>query len=188
MASRRGGRPTGTDGSDHQYRMVVEDKYHKAADTKRRLRTLVVLQAVYYGCFVAWNCGIPVMEGKSPAPIVGVMPVVGFVALVSGRKGVGVGNARGSKAFLAIYALLSFVGFCLAVLQAFVMQTMVHYADSYPARFGGALEAVTGLPKDLLQAFGQIIEGMLHAAGMLLQILGAYVALSLRSQTNAKRS
>jgi len=113
MASRRGQRPTGTDGSDHQYRMVVEKKYHKVADTKKRLRTLIALQALYYGCFIAWNCGIPLTEGQRPAPVVGVMPAVGFLALIAGRKGVGYGNERSNGTALLGYAFLSAVGFAL---------------------------------------------------------------------------
>ncbi len=54
---------------------------------KKRLRTLIALQALYYGCFIAWNCGIPLTEGKRPAPVVGIMPAVGFLALIAGRKG-----------------------------------------------------------------------------------------------------
>ena len=190
MASRRGPRPAGTDGSDHQYRMVIESKYHKVSDTKKRMRTLIVLQAAYYACFFAWNCWIPMSEGKTPATVVSVMPIVGFLALVAGRRGVGAGSERTNKTALAAYILLSAVGFALAVMNAYVMQTMVHYAHSYAARFGTIMEVIFGLPQDLMQAFGQIIEGMLHASGMLLQGLGAYVAVTLWTMTGtqAKRS
>ena len=186
MASRRGPRPAGTDGSDHQYRMVIESKYHKVSDTKKRMRSLIVLQAAYYACFFAWNCWIPMSEGKTPATVVSVMPIVGFLALVAGRRGVGAGSERTNKTALAGYILLSAVGFALAVMNAYVMQTMVHYAHSYAARFGTIMEAVFGLPQDLMQAFGQIIEGMLHASGMLLQGLGAYVAVTLWTMTGAQ--
>merc|ERR1711908_247222 len=181
-----GPRPAGTDGSDHQYRMVIESKYHKVSDTKKRMRTLIVLQAAYYACFFAWNCWIPMSEGKTPATVVSVMPIVGFLALVAGRRGVGAGSERTNKTALAAYILLSAVGFALAVMNAYVMQTMVHYAHSYAARFGTIMDAVFGLPQDLMQAFGQIIEGMLHASGMLLQGLGAYVAVTLWTMTGAQ--
>eukprot|EP00205_Picochlorum_sp_RCC944_P003194 CAMPEP_0182612634 /NCGR_PEP_ID=MMETSP1330-20130603/19858_1 /TAXON_ID=464278 /ORGANISM="Picochlorum sp., Strain RCC944" /LENGTH=179 /DNA_ID=CAMNT_0024832203 /DNA_START=53 /DNA_END=589 /DNA_ORIENTATION=+ len=179
MASRRGARPTGTDGSDHQYRMVIESKYQKVADKKKRLRTVLALQALYYGCFIAWNCGVPLIEGKRPAPVVGVMPLVGFLALILGRKGVGMGNERSSVTALWGYAFCSFVGTALAMGNAFIMQTMVHYENSYPTRFGSAMQTSFGLDKHLVQAFAQILEGCIHAAGFMLQGVGAYLAVSL---------
>mmetsp|Transcript_28808 Transcript_28808/g.60670 ORF Transcript_28808/g.60670 Transcript_28808/m.60670 type:complete len:189 (+) Transcript_28808:42-608(+) len=187
MASRRGQRPTGTDGSDHQYRMVVEKKYHKVADTKKRLRTLIALQALYYGCFIAWNCGIPLTEGQRPAPVVGVMPAVGFLALIAGRKGVGYGNERSNGTALLGYAFLSAVGFALALGNAFIMQTRVHYAESYPARFGTAMQQKFGVDQSLMQAVGTMLEGCLHTSGFLLQALGAYLAISLKSLSQTKR-
>lgn len=187
MASRRGARPSGTDGSDHQYRMVIESKYHKVADVKKRLKTLLALQSLYYGCFIAWNCGVPLLEGKRPAPIVGVMPLVGFMAIILGRKGVGSGSAKSTGAALIGYIVCSVIGFFFAIANAYVMQTMVHYMDSYANRFGVALEIASGLPKDLLFAFGQMIEGGLHASGMLVQGLGAYLAVSLRTASSSTK-
>ncbi|OAY65948.1 hypothetical protein ACMD2_25204 [Ananas comosus] len=44
MQQRR--RPTGTDGSDFSYRMVVDSRYTKVAKGKSRLASLIVSQAV----------------------------------------------------------------------------------------------------------------------------------------------
>ncbi|KAK4778197.1 hypothetical protein SAY87_018384 [Trapa incisa] len=40
------GRPSGTDGSDFSYRMVVDSRYQKVARGRSRLRTLILIQAV----------------------------------------------------------------------------------------------------------------------------------------------
>uniref|UniRef100_A0A1J3EVR5 Uncharacterized protein n=2 Tax=Noccaea caerulescens TaxID=107243 RepID=A0A1J3EVR5_NOCCA len=42
------GRPTGTDGSDFSYRMVVDSRYTKVTKEKSRLRLLILVQAVIY--------------------------------------------------------------------------------------------------------------------------------------------
>ncbi|KAK4783951.1 hypothetical protein SAY86_018319 [Trapa natans] len=38
------GRPSGTDGSDFSYRMVVDSRYQKVAGGRSRLRTLILIQ------------------------------------------------------------------------------------------------------------------------------------------------
>ncbi|XP_010455035.1 PREDICTED: uncharacterized protein LOC104736698 isoform X2 [Camelina sativa] len=42
------GRPSGTDGSDFSYRMVVDSRYTKVTKEKARLRPLIFVQAVIY--------------------------------------------------------------------------------------------------------------------------------------------
>ncbi|KAL1222219.1 hypothetical protein V5N11_026737 [Cardamine amara subsp. amara] len=42
------GRPSGTDGSDFSYRMVVDSRYTKVTKGKSRLRPLILVQALIY--------------------------------------------------------------------------------------------------------------------------------------------
>jgi len=71
--------------------------------------------------------------------------------------------------------------------NAFIMQTRVHYAESYPARFGTAMQQKFGVDQSLMQAVGTMLEGCLHTSGFLLQALGAYLAISLKSLAQTKR-
>ncbi|RVW40175.1 hypothetical protein CK203_038439 [Vitis vinifera] len=41
------GRPSGTDGSDFSYRMVVDSRYTKVAKGKSRLHVLIIAQVCY---------------------------------------------------------------------------------------------------------------------------------------------
>lgn len=43
----KGPRPAGTDGSDYQFRMTVEDRYKKLADARAQLRKLLPIQTIY---------------------------------------------------------------------------------------------------------------------------------------------
>ncbi|GJM91190.1 hypothetical protein PR202_ga07541 [Eleusine coracana subsp. coracana] len=49
MQQRRGasGRPSGTDGSDFSYRMVVDSRYQRVADGRSRLSRLILVQALH---------------------------------------------------------------------------------------------------------------------------------------------
>ncbi len=93
--------------------------------------------------------------------------------------GVGYGSERSSSAALVAYAALSVVGFALALGNAYVMQTRVHYADSYPARFGRAVSDKFGADKSLVTAVGTILEGCLHTSGFLLQVTRSSPPVSL---------
>ncbi|KQJ97451.1 uncharacterized protein LOC100830229 [Brachypodium distachyon] len=46
MQQRRG-RPSGTDGSDFSYRMVVDSRYQRVADGRSRLASLILVQALH---------------------------------------------------------------------------------------------------------------------------------------------
>ncbi|KAL3652326.1 hypothetical protein CASFOL_002007 [Castilleja foliolosa] len=64
MSQRRSvnGRPSGTDGSDFSFRMVVDSRYQKVADGKSRLRMLILIQ----GCIQLLAAAIlflPTLEG-----------------------------------------------------------------------------------------------------------------------------
>jgi hypothetical protein len=165
--------------------MVIEKKYHKVAEIKKNLRKLLVIQAVYYGCFIVWNCGVPMLEGKQPAPVAAAMPLVGFLAMLLGRKGLGVGNERSNSTALLGYAALSFVGTLLAIGNAFIMQTLVHYADSYPARFGKHFDVSQAA---LITAVAQILEGLIHATGIMMQGAGTYLGMNLKAASQSKRA
>ncbi|KAK4572037.1 hypothetical protein RGQ29_030446 [Quercus rubra] len=47
------GRPSGTDGSDFSYRMVVDSRYQKVAKGNSRLYALIFIQHVLY---IFWSC------------------------------------------------------------------------------------------------------------------------------------
>ena len=58
---------TTSEGRDYEYRQVIEKRFKEAADCKRRLGILLMLQAVYHlgTVFIAYGS---TLEGFAPAP------------------------------------------------------------------------------------------------------------------------
>lgn len=59
-------RPEGTDGSDFQYRMVIENRYKRLASTRKMLRLAVVSHTVYFALRTALHC-TPLLNGAQVA-------------------------------------------------------------------------------------------------------------------------
>ncbi|GAQ82749.1 hypothetical protein KFL_001220180 [Klebsormidium nitens] len=103
--SRRGStsRPTGTDGTDHQFRMVTEERYKLIASAKAILKKLFLFQ----GLFLLMRGILTMMnqdEDGPPLPrVTSNLTLVGGVALLAGT----VGLQYSSAPILRIYLVLS---------------------------------------------------------------------------------
>ncbi|KAG7980699.1 hypothetical protein I3843_05G196200 [Carya illinoinensis] len=103
------GRPSGTDGSDFSYRMVVDSRYQKVASGKSRLSSLIFTQAVIQ--LIETVCtvlSISILSKKKkvlsiskedPDRIAIFAVAVGFVSLILGE----LGQRRSRVGLLKIY-------------------------------------------------------------------------------------
>ncbi|GMN40935.1 hypothetical protein TIFTF001_010169 [Ficus carica] len=104
------GRPSGTDGSDFSYRMVVDSRYQKVAKGKSRLYALIFVQgiiqiigALYTFLWTSWE------EGPNRVAISSV--AIGFVSLLLGE----LGRRRSRVSFLKLYLVGSSIAIFLSI-------------------------------------------------------------------------
>ncbi|CAI8592313.1 unnamed protein product [Vicia faba] len=95
-------RPSGTDGSDYSYRMVVDSRYQLVAKGKTRLAALFIIEAL----FLLIGVVFVVLPGKKDGTtnIVAISSVISsLVLLIIGD----LGRRRSRSSLLRLYAILS---------------------------------------------------------------------------------
>ncbi|XP_043717090.1 uncharacterized protein LOC122665089 [Telopea speciosissima] len=104
------GRPSGTDGSDFSYRMVVDPRYTKVAQGKSRLYVLIVIQAVIQviGVVCAF---LSASDQEGPNNLAVSSITFGFISLIVGE----LGRRRSQVSFLRAYMLTSSIAAFLSV-------------------------------------------------------------------------
>ncbi|NP_001143573.1 uncharacterized LOC100276271 [Zea mays] len=104
------GRPSGTDGSDFSYRMVVESRYQRVAEGRSRLARLILVQALH---LVAG--GLLLLLSLSKGAAVNKFAVLsmaaGFLAIVVGE----LGRMRTMSVLLRLYTSLSSIAVAFSV-------------------------------------------------------------------------
>ncbi|XP_020540677.1 uncharacterized protein LOC105648596 isoform X2 [Jatropha curcas] len=86
MQQRKSGRPSGTDGSDFSYRMVVDSRYTKVAKGKSRLSALISTQAVIQ-LIGLLNAVLSIPKEKGPDTLAISSSVIGLISLLIGEFG-----------------------------------------------------------------------------------------------------
>ncbi|GFP97959.1 hypothetical protein PHJA_001940000 [Phtheirospermum japonicum] len=88
MSQRRSvnGRPSGTDGSDFSFRMVVDSRYQKVADGKSRLCGLILTQG-FIQFVAAVILFLPTLEGATLDRLSASSSVIFFASLLIGELG-----------------------------------------------------------------------------------------------------
>ncbi|KAM3356010.1 protein jagunal 1 isoform X1 [Capsicum galapagoense] len=104
------GRPSGTDGSDFSYRMVVDSRYTKVAKAKSRLAKLIFSQVVTQ-LMIAANVFVSLSKNESPDRISISSLVIGFVSIVAGE----LGRKKSRSSFLKFYVVGSSMAILLSV-------------------------------------------------------------------------
>ncbi|KAK4359783.1 hypothetical protein RND71_022012 [Anisodus tanguticus] len=104
------GRPTGTDGSDFSYRMVVDSRYTKVAKAKSRLAKLIFAQVVTQ-LMIAANVFVSLSRKESPDKVSVSSLAIGFVSVVAGE----LGRKRSRSNFLKFYIFGSSMAILLSV-------------------------------------------------------------------------
>ncbi|XP_020084314.1 uncharacterized protein LOC109707463 [Ananas comosus] len=108
MQQRR--RPTGTDGSDFSYRMVVDSRYTKVAKGKSRLASLIVSQAVNQVIGFLWVF-LSISQEHEVDELAILSVSVGLVSLLIGE----LGRRRSQVISLRMYTGLSSIATLLSV-------------------------------------------------------------------------
>ncbi|KAJ8749079.1 hypothetical protein K2173_013686 [Erythroxylum novogranatense] len=118
MQQRKSGRPTGTDGSDFSYRMVVDSRYTQVAKGKSRLYALIMTQAVIQLIgLLSTVMSISNEKGPKALPIWSFS--AGLLSLLIGELG-----RRWSRAsFLRVYIIMSSVAALLSLFSAHTMKS-----------------------------------------------------------------
>ncbi|XP_058776315.1 uncharacterized protein LOC131650628 [Vicia villosa] len=95
-------RPSGTDGSDYSYRMVVDSRYQLVAKGKTRLAALFIIEAL----FLLIGMVFAVLPGKKDdtTNIVAISSVIASVVLLIIGD---LGRRRSRSSLLRLYAILS---------------------------------------------------------------------------------
>ncbi|KAK4734348.1 hypothetical protein R3W88_008609 [Solanum pinnatisectum] len=104
------GRPSGTDGSDFSYRMVVDSRYTKVAKAKSCLAKLIFAQVVTQ-LIVAANVFVSLIKKESPSRVSVSSLAVGSVSIMAGE----LGRKRSRSYFLKFYAFGSSMSILLSV-------------------------------------------------------------------------
>ncbi|KAG8092224.1 hypothetical protein GUJ93_ZPchr0012g19820 [Zizania palustris] len=104
------GRPSGTDGSDFSYRMVVDSRYQRVADGRSRLARLILVQAlhqVYGGALML----LALSKGAEMNKFAVMSMAAGLLAIVLGE----IGRRRTMAVLLRLYTSLSSISVAFSV-------------------------------------------------------------------------
>lgn len=108
---RKSGRPSGTDGSDFSYRMVVDSRYTKVANGKSRLSVLIIAQAVIQ-LLEALNLFYSISKEESLDVVLAVSSIsIYFTSLLTGE----LGRKRSRVNLLKFYMVSSSIGMLLSI-------------------------------------------------------------------------
>ncbi|KAG9452424.1 hypothetical protein H6P81_005328 [Aristolochia fimbriata] len=104
------GRPSGTDGSDFSYRMLVDQRYQKVAQEKSRLRGLIIAQFVSLGIGGVW-LAFSAFQDQALNALSIVSILIHSLSLIIGD----LGRKKSSKKLLKLYVVASSVASVLSV-------------------------------------------------------------------------
>ncbi|XAR71803.1 hypothetical protein NMG60_11018230 [Bertholletia excelsa] len=104
------GRPSGTDGSDFSYRMVVDSRYTKVAKGKSRLSALIFTQAIIQ-LVGSVSFLLPMLKEETADKLVVYYTVIGFLSLLIGE----LGRKRSREGFLKFYMFSSTLAILIAI-------------------------------------------------------------------------
>ncbi|XP_020574580.1 uncharacterized protein LOC110020710 isoform X2 [Phalaenopsis equestris] len=109
------GRPTGTDGYDYSYRMVVDSRYTKVAKGKARLKALLIVQGVLQA--IGSLLVLLASQERGFENLVVVSVSIGFISLLIGE----LGRRRSQANLLRLY--LSLLAIAIAFTAAHVVRS-----------------------------------------------------------------
>ncbi|KAL5231988.1 hypothetical protein ABZP36_030764 [Zizania latifolia] len=104
------GRPSGTDGSDFSYRMVVDSRYQRVAEGRSRLARLILVQALHQvagGVLLL----LALLKGAEMNKFALMSMAAGLVAIVLGE----IGRRRTMAVLLRLYTSLSSIAVAFSV-------------------------------------------------------------------------
>ncbi|CAM0956479.1 unnamed protein product [Alopecurus aequalis] len=106
----RHGRPSGTDGSDFSYRMVVDSRYQRVADGRSRLARLILVQVLHQVAGGALLL-LSLSKGTEINKFAVLSVAVGLLAILLGE----LGRRRTMAVLLRLYTSLSSIAVAFSV-------------------------------------------------------------------------
>ncbi|XP_038708050.1 uncharacterized protein LOC120003233 [Tripterygium wilfordii] len=158
MQQRKLGRPSGTDGSDFSYRMVVDSRYTKVAKGKSHLYPLIVIQALVQ--LIGLLTALSYSKDHDPNRVAISSIVVGFISLLIGE----IGRRRSRATLLRVYIIASSAAVLLSVFCVIRSSPML---------------AVIQNPSDWKAKKIEVIEIARILVGLLVQIFSISITVSL---------
>ncbi|KAJ9139998.1 hypothetical protein P3X46_030686 [Hevea brasiliensis] len=159
MQQRKSGRPSGTDGFDFSYRMVVDSRYTKVAKGKSRLSALILTQAVILLIGLLYIV-LSISKENGPNTLTISSSVIGLISLVIGE----LGRRRSRVGFLRVYIIMSSIAILLSVFCAIssnsTLEVFWYLSDMERKKF-------------------ELIETILLVLGLLVQIFTTATVISL---------
>ncbi|KAJ6841889.1 uncharacterized protein M6B38_304535 [Iris pallida] len=121
------GRPSGTDGSDFSYRMVVDSRYTKVAKGKSHLKALFALQTVsqVIGSLLLW---VSASQGPELNRFAVLSVSIGFISLIIGH----IGQRRSQVNLLRAYTFISCIATAFSIARMVrndVLLKVIHYKN-----------------------------------------------------------
>ncbi|KAG8638494.1 hypothetical protein MANES_14G035000v8 [Manihot esculenta] len=110
MQQRKTGRPSGTDGSDFSYRMVVDSRYTKVAKGKSRLYALILAQAAIQLIGLLYIV-LSISKETSLNTLAISSPIIGLISLLIGE----LGRRRSRVSFLRVYIIMSSIAILISL-------------------------------------------------------------------------
>ncbi|WVZ59551.1 hypothetical protein U9M48_009676 [Paspalum notatum var. saurae] len=104
------GRPSGTDGSDFSYRMVVDSRYQRVAEGRSRLARLILVQALHQVAGSALLL-LSLSKGAEANKFAVLSVAAGLLAIVVGE----LGRRRSMAVLLRMYTSLSSISVAFSV-------------------------------------------------------------------------
>ncbi|XP_041007872.1 uncharacterized protein LOC121252331 [Juglans microcarpa x Juglans regia] len=142
------GRPSGTDGSDFSYRMVVDSRYQKVASGKSRLSSLIFTQAVIQ--LIGTACTFLSTSKEDPDRLAILAIAVAFVSLILGE----LGRRRSRVGLLKVYMVASSTTILVAcVSKSSFMLEVIQDPSNWEAKKLQLLETALVLFGLLIQVF-----------------------------------
>ncbi|KAH6787189.1 hypothetical protein C2S52_006741 [Perilla frutescens var. hirtella] len=153
------GRPSGTDGSDFSYRMVVDSRYQKVAEGKSRLGKLIFIQG-FIQFLAAVVVYLSTLEGGTLDRLSASSCVIFFISLLIGE----LGRKRSRAILLKLYLFGSSVAVIISVVS--VLQS------------GKSLEVIKDLSRWASSKL-EVSEIAVVSLGVVVQLFSLMVTTSL---------
>ncbi|KAK7263843.1 hypothetical protein RJT34_31440 [Clitoria ternatea] len=124
------GRPSGTDGSDYSYRMVVDSRYQLVAKGKKRLSLLFIFEALILSIGIVFAF-LPGIQDNTPNTLAFSSVVVSFVFLIIAN----IGRKRSKSSLLRFYSIASVIALLLLAASLSKQHSLLKAIQDY--NFGG---------------------------------------------------
>lgn len=168
LSASAGGRPSGSDGTDHPFRMTIDSRYKKVAEKKLQLQKLLMAQTVFH-LIKAVQVVLMALRGDLIASTTIAACSLGGVAILSGT----IGLRRTSFKLLQLFVFAT---------SATVMLSFFPLLSGYSKAF----RSFQGNAGYKLLVFDGL-EVAQEIMGVFLQLFEVVVSLSLLQQLARKR-